>query len=125
MSNKTYLGNVTRETRPFILDLSKLRRANAKVTTATAYKAGDLLTLSATNVVAHATDEKTWNVVCGQDVTTAQATQMVLDGIEIPIYFGGVFSIEAVRLGGVYLDPAKYDAARAKATLNNIEFSKV
>lgn len=125
MSNKTYLGSVTSETRPFILDVTKLRRANAKVTTATAYKAGDLLVLSDTNVLTHATDEKTWNVVCGQDVTTVQATQMALDGVEIPIYFGGVFSIEAVRLSGVYLASAKYDAARAKATLNQIEFSKV
>ncbi|WP_151824308.1 hypothetical protein [Acinetobacter bereziniae] len=125
MSNKTYLGSVNRETRPFNLDIEKLRRANAKVTAATAYKAGDLLVLSDSNVVTHATDEKTWNVVCGQDVTAQQATQMAADGIEIPIYFGGVFSIEAVRIAGDYLEVSKYDSARAKATLNNIEFSKV
>ncbi|TNL41753.1 hypothetical protein [Acinetobacter bereziniae] len=125
MSNKTYLGSVNRETRPFNLDVEKLRRANAKVTAAIAYKAGDLLILSDTNVVTHATDEKTWNVVCGQDVTAQQATQMAADGIEIPIYFGGVFSIEAVRIAGEYLEVSKYDSARAKATLNNIEFSKV
>ncbi|MDQ9819255.1 hypothetical protein RFY44_10215 [Acinetobacter bereziniae] len=125
MSNKTYLGSVNRETRPFNLDIEKLRRANAKVTAATAYKAGDLLVLSDSNVVTHATDEKTWNVVCGQDVTAQQATQMAADGIEIPIYFGGVFSIEAVRIAGEYLEVSKYDLARAKATLNNIEFSKV
>ena len=125
MSNKTYLGSVNRETRPFNLDVEKLRRANAKVTAATAYKAGDLLVLSDSNVVTHATDEKTWNVVCGQDVTAQQATQMAADGIEIPIYFGGVFSIEAVRIAGEYLKVSKYDSARAKATLNNIEFSKV
>ncbi|MFW1970604.1 hypothetical protein [Acinetobacter bereziniae] len=125
MSNKTYLGSVNRETRPFNLDIEKLRRANAKVTAATAYKAGDLLVLSDSNVVTHATDEKTWNVVCGQDVTAQQATQMAADGIEIPIYFGGVFSIESVRIAGEYLEVSKYDSARAKATLNNIEFSKV
>ncbi|ENW00914.1 hypothetical protein F938_00430 [Acinetobacter bereziniae LMG 1003 = CIP 70.12] len=125
MSNKTYLGSVNRETRPFNLDVEKLRRANAKVTAATAYKAGDLLVLSDSNVVTHATDEKNWNVVCGQDVTAQQATQMAADGIEIPIYFGGVFSIESVRIAGEYLEVSKYDSARAKATLNNIEFSKV
>lgn len=125
MSNKTYLGSVNRETRPFNLDVEKLCRANAKVTAATTYKAGDLLILSDTNVVTHATDEKTWNVVCGQDVTAQQATQMAADGIEIPIYFGGVFSIEAVRIAGEYLEVSNYDSARAKATLNNIEFSKV
>lgn len=58
MSTKTYLGSVTRETRPFILDVEKLRRANAKVTAAKAYKAGDLLTLSDANVVDLAADEK-------------------------------------------------------------------
>lgn len=125
MANKTYLGSVTRQTRPFILDTAKLRRANAKVTAAKAYKAGDLLNLSDTNVVDHAVDEKTWDVICGQDVTAQQATQMSNDGIEIPIYFGGVFSVEAVSLAGTYLDPAKYGAVRAKATKNKIELSKV
>lgn len=125
MSNKTYLGSVTRETRPFILDVEKLRRANAKVTAAKAYKAGDLLTLSDANVVDLAADEKIWNVICGRDVNATEATQMSADGVKLPIYFGGVFSIEAVRLSGEYLVTAKYDAARAKATLNNIEFSKV
>lgn len=125
MSNKTYLGNVTRESRIFILDTEKLRRANAKVTGAKAYKAGDLLTLSAANVVDHAVDEKTWTVVCGRDVSAVEATQMAADGVELPIYFGGVFSIEAICLAGVYLATGKYDAARAQATLNHIEFSKV
>lgn len=125
MSQKTYLADVTRESRPFILDTEKLRRANAKVTAGKNYVMGDLLTLSATNVVDHAVDEKTWNVVCGADITAAQATQMASDGVEIPVYFGGVFSVEAVRLAGAYLDVATYDAARAKATLNNIELSKV
>ena len=47
------------------------------------------------------------------------------NGIEIPMYFGGVFSIEAVSLNGTLLTAAKYDAARAKATKNKIELSKV
>jgi hypothetical protein len=125
MSGKTYLGSVTRETRQFILDVEKLRRANAKITAAKAYKAGDLLTLSDANVVDLAADEKTWQVICGRDVTAVEATQMAADGVELPIYFGGVFSVEAIRLSGEYLVTAKYDAARAKATLNNIELSKV
>lgn len=125
MSGKTYLGSVTRETRPFILDVEKLRRANAKITAAKTYKAGDLLTLSDANVVDLAADEKTWQVICGRDVTAVEATQMAADGVELPIYFGGVFSIEAVQLSGEYLATAKYDTARAKATLNNIELSKV
>lgn len=125
MTATTRFNNTTRETRPFNLDPSKLRRANALVTANTAYKQGDLLVLSADNVLTHAADEKTWNVVCGQDVSAVEATQMASDGIEIPIYFGGVFSIEAIMLEGTYLATTQYQAARAKATLNHIEFSKV
>jgi len=119
----TINGSTTR--RLLILDNQKLRRANAKVTTATAYKQGDLLTLSDTNVASHATDEKTWEVICGQDITAVEATAMAAAGIEMTIHFGGVFSVEGVSLAGVLLAPAKYDAARAKATKNKIELAKV
>lgn len=117
--------NISTTSRPFSLDNEKLRRANAKVTTATAYKKGDLLVLSETNVLTHATDEKTWDVICGQDVAVAEATIKASSGIEIPIYFGGSFNIEAISLAGVALTTAKYDAVRAKATKNKIELSKV
>ena len=108
-----------------VLDNEKLRRANAKVTTATAYKYGDLLVLSDDNVLTHAADESSWDVICGQNVTAAEATIKAADGIEIPVYYGGVFNVEAVSLNGALLDKAKYDAVRAKATKNKIEHSKV
>ena len=108
-----------------VLDNEKLRRANAKVTTATAYKYGDLLVLSDDNVLTHAADESSWDVICGQNVTAAEATIKAAEGIEIPMYYGGVFNVEAVSLNGALLDKAKYDAARAKATKNKIELSKV
>ncbi len=108
-----------------VLDNEKLRRANAKVTTATAYKYGDLLVLSDDNVLTHAADESSWDVICGQNVTAAEATIKAADGIEIPVYYGGVFNVEAVSLNGALLDKAKYDAVRAKATKNKIELSKV
>ena len=120
-----YVPPITVTSQRLILDNEKLRRANAKVTTATAYKYGDLLTLSDTNVLAHATDEKTWDVICGQDVTAAEATIKAADGIEIPVYYGGVFNVEAVSLGGTLLTTVQYAAARAKATKNKIELSKV
>lgn len=120
-----YVPPISVTSKRLILDNEKLRRANAKVTTATAYKYGDLLTLSDTNVLAHATDESTWDVICGADVTAAEATIKAADGIEIPMYYGGVFSVEAVSLGGTLLTTAQYDAARAKATKNKIELSKV
>ena len=122
---KTIIPTITHTYRKLNLDNEKLRRANAKVTTATAYKQGDLLVLSAANVLTHAVDESTWNVICGQDVSIAEATRKASNGIEIPVYFGGVFSVEAVSLNGVLLVTSKYDAVRAKATLNNIELSKV
>lgn len=120
-----YVPPITVTSVRLILDNEKLRRANAKVPTATAFKYGDLLTLSDTNVLSHATDESTWDVICGQDVTAADATIKAAEGIEIPIYYGGVFNIEAVSLNGTALAAAKYDVARAKATKNKIELSKV
>lgn len=119
------IPNITIQSQVLVLDNEKLRRANAKVTTATAYKKGDLLTLSNANVLTHATDESTWDVICGQDVTAAEATIKAAGGIEIPVYYGGVFSVKAVSLNGTLLATAKYDAARAKATKNKIELSKV
>ncbi|WP_010117675.1 hypothetical protein [Acinetobacter sp. P8-3-8] len=119
------IPKITVQSKKLVLDNEKLRRANAKVTTATAYKKGDLLTLSDANVLTHATDEKTWDVICGQDVTAAEATIKAADGIEIPVYYGGVFSIEAVSVNGTLLTTAQYDAARAQATKNKIELSKV
>ena len=119
------IPKITVQPKKLVLDNEKLRRANAKVTTATAYKKGDLLTLSDANVLTHATDEKTWDVICGQDVTAAEATIKAADGIEIPVYYGGVFSIEAVSLNGTLLAAEEYDAARAQATKNKIELSKV
>ena len=61
----------------------------------------------------------------GQDVTAAEATIKAADGIEIPVYYGGVFNVEAVSLDGTLLTTVQYDAARAKATKNKIELSKV
>jgi len=120
-----YVPPVSLTTRKLVLDNEKLRRANAKVTTATAYKYGDLLVLSDDNVLTHAADESSWDVICGQNVTAAEATIKAADGVEIPMYYGGVFNVEAVSLNGALLDKAKYDAARAKATKNKIELSKV
>ena len=119
------IPNITVQSKKLVLDNEKLRRANAKVPAATAFKYGDLLTLSADNVLSHAADESTWDVICGQDVTAAEATIKAADGIEIPVYYGGVFDVEAVSLDGTLLTTAQYDAARAKATKNKIELSKV
>jgi len=120
-----YVPAVSITSKRLVLDNEKLRRSNAKVPTATAFKYGDLLTLSDANVLAHAVDEKTWDVICGQDVSAAEATIKAADGIEIPVYYSGVFNVEAVSLTGALLAAEKYDAARAQATKNKIELSKV
>lgn len=117
--------SATHQSRPFNLDVGKTRRANALVTTATAYKEGDLLALSATNVLTHATDASTWDVVCGATLTAAEATAAAAAATEIPVYMGGVFNIEAISIAGTALTTAQYAAARAKASKNNIELSKV
>ena len=117
--------STSHQSRPFNLDVGKTRRANGKVTTATAYKEGDLLVVSAANVLTHSADESTWDVICGATLTAAQATAAAANGTEIPVYNGGVFNIEAVSIAGTALATSKYDAARAKASKNNIELSKV
>jgi len=120
-----YVPPVSFTIRKLVLDNEKLRRANGKVTAGTAYNYGDLLSLSDDNVLTHAADESSWDVICGQNVTAAEATIKAADGVEIPMYYGGVFNVEAVSLNGALLDKAKYDAVRAKATKNKIELSKV
>ena len=82
---QTYFGDVTRTARPFSLNASKERRSTAKPTTATAYNIGDLLVLSSANVLTHAADASTWDVICGMNLTAAEATAMAADGGEFPI----------------------------------------
>lgn len=117
--------STSHSSRPFNLDVGKTRKTNAKVTTATAYKEGDLLTLSAANVLTHAADASTWSVICGATLTAAEATIAAANGTEIPIYIGGIYSVEAVSISGAALATNQYAAARAQASINNIELSKV
>lgn len=121
----TNFANTTHTNQDLSLDIGKERTSTALVTTATAYKKGDLLTLSDANVLTHATDEKTWDVICKHDVTAAEATAMAATGVELPILIGGVFNIAAVSLNGTKLTTNKYAAARAKASMNRIELAKV
>ncbi|WP_336936511.1 hypothetical protein [Acinetobacter beijerinckii] len=117
--------NTSRTTRPFNLDVGKTRKANAKVTTNTAYKIGDLLSVSAANVLTHAADASTWSVICGATLTAAEATIAAANNTEIPIYIAGIYSVEAVSISGTALATNQYAATRAQATKNNIELAKV
>ena len=111
--------SVTHESRPFNLDVGKTRRVNAKVTTATAYKEGDLLALSAANVLTQAADESNWDVICGATLTAEQATAAAANGTEIPVYNGGVFNIEAVSIAGTALESSKYAATSVSPAKNS------
>ena len=110
---------------PLIVDAAGVRMANALPSTATAYKQGDLLVLSATNVLTLATDPAVWDVVAALDVTAAQATAHAAAGVEIPVYTQGAFNVDAVSLGGVLLANNQKAAARSRATKNKLEFRKV
>lgn len=99
---------------------------NVKPTTATAYKRGDLLIVSNTNVATHSSTGADWHVVCATDVTAAQATAMAAAGQEMTVYTQGELSIHAVTINGVTLSTAQKDAARAHANqVTAIELRKV
>ena len=122
MSNQTV--DVSVKSAPFIVG-DGVRMENAKPTTNTAYKKGDLLILGASNVATLATDPAVWDAICGADMTAAQSTAHVTDGFEMPIYTQGAFSISAITLGGTALATNQYDAARARGTKNKFELRKV
>ena len=121
----TDFPNTTRTTELLSLNMEKERIGYGLVTTATAYKKGDLLALSEANVLTHATNEETWDVICERDISADQATAMATAGSKTSVYIGGDFNIESVSLVGVKLTTAKYAAAQAKATKNRINLLKV
>ena len=108
-----------------IVDAEGIRTATTKPTTATAYKRGDLLVISNSNVATLATDPAVWNAIAAVDVSAAQATSHVTNGNAIPIYTQGAFDLDAVYLSGVLLASNQKDAARAAAIKNRIELRKV
>ena len=106
-----------------------VRTENAKVKTATAYKRGDLLNVSANNVADHPTITTDvvgdWNAIAVSDFTAEQATYHAANGLEMPIYVQGAFDIALVTVNGIALTTAQYDAVRAQALENKIELRKV
>lgn len=106
-----------------------VRTENAKVKTATVYKRGDLLNVSANNVADHPTITTDvvgdWNAIAVSDFTAEQATYHAANGLEMPIYVQGAFDIALVTVNGIALTTAQYDAVRAQALENKIELRKV
>lgn len=108
-----------------VVDADGIRTENTKPTTATAYKRGDLLIISASNVATLATDPAVWNAIAALDVSSAQATTHAANSLEIPIYTQGAFDVNQIYLSGVLLADNQKDAARAAAIKNRIELRKV
>lgn len=106
-----------------------VRTENAKVTTNTAYKRGDLLNVDAANVAGHPVVTGgvigDWNAIAVADFTAEQATYHAANGLEMPIYVQGAFDIAVVTVNGTPLTVGQYDAVRAQALVNKIELRKV
>lgn len=106
-----------------------VRTENAKVTTNTAYKRGDLLNIDAANVAGHPVVTGgvigDWNAIAVADFTAEQATYHAANGLEMPIYVQGAFDIAVVTVNGTPLTVGQYDAVRAQALVNKIELRKV
>jgi len=106
-----------------------VRTENAKVTTNTTYKRGDLLNIDAANVAGHPVVTGgvigDWNAIAVADFTAEQATYHAANGLEMPIYVQGAFDIAVVTVNGTPLTVGQYDAVRAQALVNKIELRKV
>lgn len=106
-----------------------VRTENAKVTTNTAYKRGDLLNIDAANVAGHPVVTGgvigDWNAIAVTDFTAEQATYHAANGLEMPIYVQGAFDIAVVTVNGTPLTVGQYDAVRAQALVKKIELRKV
>jgi hypothetical protein len=67
-----------------------VRTENAKPTTATAYKRGDLIAVSAANVATHPAVTSgvvgDWHAIVVEDMTAEQSTYHAANGLEMPIY---------------------------------------
>ena len=98
---------------------------NALATTGVALARGDLLTVSATNVAARATDPAIWDAIAVHDMTAAEVTYHAANGIEIGTYTQGEFDVALCKIGGVVLSAGQYAAARARGAKLNIELRKV
>lgn len=123
MSSTLVSGAVTDV--PFVVDAAGVRTDTALPTTSVAYAKGDLLILSASNVLTLATDPAVWDVIAADNVTAAQSVIHAAAGREIAIYTAGAFNVDQCRIGGTVLASNQKAAARAKAIKNGYELRKV
>ena len=115
MSKVTYTA-----VEPLVLETVGIQTNSFLPTTATAYKRGDLLAVSALGVLTHGTDSD-WSVICLDDCTAEQATKQATAKVGIPVYTHLGANLNAVTLKGVALTPTQKTAARAhSATATSI-----
>jgi hypothetical protein len=102
-----------------------VQTSSALVTAGIVIARGNLLKLSATNVLTLATAANDWDVIAVASMTAAETTAQAAAGMQIPVFNQGEFDIAAVKLGAVALTPAQYNDAQARGTVRNIELRKV
>jgi hypothetical protein len=102
-----------------------IQTSSAKVTGGIVIARGDLLKLSAANVLTLATAPDDWDVIATCAVTALQTAAHAAANTNIPVYSQGEYNIAEVKLGGVVLTAGQYDAAQARGTVRNIELRKV
>lgn len=106
-----------------------VRTENAKVTTGTVYKRGDLLNVDATNTAAHpvitAGAVGPWNAIAVADFSAEQSTYHAANSLEMPIYTQGPFDVSVVTVNGTKLAADQIDAVRAQGLNNKLELRKV
>lgn len=118
----TFTGTSTHQ--PFIVG-DHWQTSSAKVPAALVIKKGDLLKISASNVISLATLPGDWDAIASYDMTAAQTTAHNAAGDGISVINQGEISIHAVTLAGVPLTALQFDAAQARGTKINIELRKV
>ena len=106
-----------------------VRTENAKPTTATTYKCGDLVHVDANNLVTHPTFTgdvlSAWEAIVVEDFSIEQSTYHAANNLEMPLYVQGAFDVAVVTVKGVALTAAQMDSVRAQALKNKIELRKV
>lgn len=106
-----------------------IRTENAKPSSGVAYKRGDLVEISAENVVSHPTVTTgvvgDWQAIVVEDMTAEQSTYHANNGLEMPIYVQGAYDLAVVTVNGNKLTTDQYDAVRAQGFKNKIELRKV
>ena len=108
MTSLTYTG-----VEPLVLGTTGIQTNSFLPTTATAYKRGDLVAVSAAGVLTHSADGADFNAIILESVTAAQATKHAADGIGIPVYTQLDANLDAVMINGVKLNTSQKLAAKA------------